>query len=190
MKKEKKSILLSLLVIGAVALLITAGTTATFTDQVTSTDNEIQNAIIMISVDGECTDREFGSSPDNPNVPGEEGCEYDAIATDFTATKLLPGEYDEHEFVVTNDGNRQGDLTVSFANKTSSVVACATSNWTIEATGNSGTTENLDPGDTHEVTVKVTLESTAGNVCQDATLTFDVVFDFEHAAAPTDTQYP
>jgi predicted ribosomally synthesized peptide with SipW-like signal peptide len=181
MKKEKKSILLSLLVIGAVALLITAGTTATFTDQVTSTGNEVEAAVIAIAVDDQCildTGREGSETGSGglggANVDDQDGCTF--TANNFTATELLPTESDDYEFNVKNQGTRAGDLTVSAVNLESLPAACDEDNWEFSY---SPETHTLDIGEEVDVTVTVTLKSTAGNVCQDATLTFDVQFDFE-----------
>jgi predicted ribosomally synthesized peptide with SipW-like signal peptide len=172
----KRSILLSMLVIGAVAAMITAVTTATFTDQVVSEANEVQAGIIQISVDGDSCSRSTGATDTDNNADGDGTCK--TVAGGFTATKLLPGESDEYTFKVENVGNRTGDLTVSIGTPTYTPAACGASNWDISI---DDSTHTIAAGGSVNVKVTAELVSTAGNACQNASVEFDVVFDFAQA---------
>lgn len=171
----KRSILLSLLVIGAVAAMITAVTTATFTDQVVSEGNQVQAAIIQIAVDGDSCARGTGATDLDNNAAGDGTCQ--TTAGGFTASTLLPGESDEYTFEVENVGNRSGDLSVTISNVVYTPAACGASNWDISVTSGAPVTA-LAAGASTNVTVEAALLSTAGNVCQNASVEFDVVFDF------------
>ncbi|MBI5946585.1 MAG: hypothetical protein HY875_00415 [Chloroflexi bacterium] len=70
----KKSILFSLMVIGAVAAMITAATTAEFSDTATSTGNVFSTGTLDLTVDGdESTSAVFGETGLVPDGAGDPG---------------------------------------------------------------------------------------------------------------------
>jgi predicted ribosomally synthesized peptide with SipW-like signal peptide len=81
----KRSILLSLMVIGAVAALITAATSAVFSDEVTSTGNTFTSGTLIINIDGQ-----------HPTESGQ-----------LTFSDMTPGDYKVQKVHVSNPGTLQ-----------------------------------------------------------------------------------
>lgn len=180
----KRSILLSLMVIGAVAALITAATSATFTDQVTSTANTFTAGTVNLTADGNC-----------PDAGTTTGCSYSAVNFTMPAGGLMPGQSVHHDYTIANAGS----LNFTYATTTTphapgsgaNIWTCNSSAVSVVVTGGddaagggsingSGATTGSKTPDT--VTVTVSMPLAADNSCQGATGTLDVVFTATQAA--------
>jgi predicted ribosomally synthesized peptide with SipW-like signal peptide len=191
-----------MLVIGVVAALIAAATTATFTDLVTSSGNSFQAGTLLMSVSDqaeganpECGNRTFGGDLSDPgtgytsggvDLDNHEGCPITDMA--LTATDLYPGAPAvSKDFTVKNEGSIAGDLTVSVENASvedaSGGTQCGVGNFTILPASPVVQNSLAGGASATPVTVSVAMNDNAPNVCQNATLTFDVVFHLVQAAS-------
>ncbi len=99
----KRSILLSVLVIGAVAALVGAGSWATFSDTETSEDNIVSTGSLNLQV--------------GTTTGGPENCQYTDPWTGplFTMTDAAPGDSEEVTICLKNDGSMAGNLVTTFS---------------------------------------------------------------------------
>jgi predicted ribosomally synthesized peptide with SipW-like signal peptide len=171
----KRSILLSLLVIGAVAALITAATAADFSDEVTSDGNTFATGTLLLSVDDHCG----AGDTTGQRTTGGSPCDADSHVVTVTADGFKPGDTKTWDFSVTNDGTVAGALT-TFPTPTYPSLDCDAADFTI-GTSNPAAGDNLIAGEATTVTLSVKMKSTAGNECQGVTLTVDVTFDLNQA---------
>jgi len=160
----KKSILFSLMVIGAVAAMITAATSASFTDTVTSNGNTFAAGTLQLSVDTLCAG---DTTPDSICARG--------VA--FSATNVAPGDTaTTHTYSVHNFGTLPGNLKIS---QTPSIdvghAGCALTDWTFST---APATSSLAAGATNATAyaASVQLKSSAPNACQGATFNLDITF--------------
>src|SRR5215510_8067341 len=101
----KRSILLSFLVLGAVAAMISAATSATFSDSVTSNGNTAAAGTLFLSVDGNC-----GKAGDTQarTKGADSAC---VRGTAATFTNMKPGASAQTKnFSIRNDGSLPGTL--------------------------------------------------------------------------------
>ncbi|HKS91570.1 MAG TPA: SipW-dependent-type signal peptide-containing protein [Tepidiformaceae bacterium] len=163
---KKRSILISMLVIGVVAALIAAATTATFSDQVTTGTNTFTAGTLYMSVNNQC-DRagttggtgNWAGSVGNygtdatavaggPDANANPACQADANTLSFTlgsgntsnasCTNMAPGDSCSTTYTVKNKGSLDGTLSV--VPTITSSTGCAASNWTITVAGSSAST--------------------------------------------------
>jgi predicted ribosomally synthesized peptide with SipW-like signal peptide len=173
----KRSILLSLLVIGAVAALITAATAASFTDEVTSNGNTFTAGTVNLSADTLCKNEPVVGNP----IGGP--CNI-GIVTFTGAGNLKPGDSVYHEFTVANEGSLGFSYATTIVNKSGDIFACDSPNYaTVTITGGgtahplgAGTGSIAASGSSQTVRVTVELPPAAGNDCQGDTGQFDVKF--------------
>ncbi len=168
----KKSILLSLMVIGVVATFIAASTTATFSDEATSNGNSFTAGTIFLSVDDNC-----GLTPDtSARTEGSDTACVRGVA--LTVGNMKPGEAaSTHTFDIRNDGSLAGlfDVTIT-ATPTG---ACAVgSDWIVSS---NVTGETLAAGGVTTYVLSVALDSSAGNECQAESLDVDIVFRIDQS---------
>lgn len=163
----KRTIFLSLLMIGAVAAIVTAATTASFSDTVTSNGNTFVAGTLFLSVDGNC-----GVSPDaQARTSGATTC---SRGVSFSASNIKPGDSATTKaIVVKNAGSIAGTLvttqTVSYSDGTN----CGASNWTISSAPAS---TPLAAGGQTTYNASVQLLSSAGNGCQGQSATVNLSF--------------
>lgn len=184
---KKRSILISMLVIGVVASLIVAATSATFTDQVTSKSNTFTAGTLYMSVDSLCGGRTYGgdSTPatttsGGAGVDANTGCDVGTVT--FTGQgNMKPGDTVSHNFTVANQGTLAGTLTASAgtitvykADGTTLSATCHASDWTVTVPSGS-TPLAASPASTTQA-VSMMLNSTAGNGCQGAVAKVDITF--------------
>ena len=170
----KKSILVSFMVIGAVAAMITAATSAVFTDQVTSTGSTFAAGTLKMSVDTNCAGRAQGSSPGNPNSVPETGC--NTGVAKFTVTNQKPGDpASTGTFTVVNYGSLPGTLTVT-PSITGYTGGCLASDYII-SNGPIVGTNPIPAAGSVTYAYSIQLKSTAGNVCQGQSLSASYTFD-------------
>lgn len=199
---KKRSILISMLVIGVVAALIAAATTATFSDQVTSSSNTFKAGTLYMSVDGACGTRtatagQYGTDGTTPVGATSGGLDAgpnnpcSLTTAHFTATGMYPGASVNHNYPVVNKGSLNGDLTVTNATVTTdNETACpGATNFTVALTG---ATQTINAGQTAGPVpnVQVTMNQSAGNPCQGVTATVNLNFHLVQSAtqpAPTVT---
>jgi predicted ribosomally synthesized peptide with SipW-like signal peptide len=169
----KRSILLSLLVIGAVAALITAATSATFSDSVTSNGNTATAGTLFLSVDNYC-----GKAPDtNARLKGADTACDRGIAATFT--NMAPGATAQTKtYAVRNDGSLAGKLNVTQTLVSSDPTGCPVSNWTVST---APTNVSLAAAGTTSYILSVALNTAAGNACQGVTLTINLTFALAQA---------
>ena len=191
---KKRSILISMLVIGVVAALIAAATTATFSDQVTSNGNTFKAGTLYMSVDSQC-DRagqtsvgNFGTDNATPTPTGgrDAGNDEPCSLTDahFTATGMYPGASVNRDYPVSNLGSLKGDLTVTSTVTTDGGTACDGSNFTVDLTNGTQTIAGGTAA-TPAPNVKLTMKDTAGNACQGVTATVNLVFHLVQSGSQT-----
>ncbi len=170
----KRSIIMSMLVIGALATLIGAGTWATFTDSGTATGDVTAGTVDVVLNDDGSDDVELTFTPgSDPECP-------DNMAYNETCTAGL---------TVANNGS----LSVTYdVTVTDSQGACFTSVLDIEAaleTGDGGEGEGGDSdhnaGDSHDGTVTTTLDSDDDS-CQGVTNTVTVTVLASQSPSPHD----
>jgi len=173
----KRSILLSLLVIGAVAALITAATAASFTDEVTSNGNTFTAGTVNLSADTLCKNE--------PAVGNPIGGPCNIGTVTFTgAGNLKPGDSVYHDFTVANEGSLGFTYATTIVNLSGAIFTCdGTYPVTVTITGG-GTAHPLGNGtgsiaslaSSQTVRVTVAMPADAGNGCQAKTGQFDVRF--------------
>lgn len=163
----KRSIFLSLLMIGAIAALVTAATSASFSDTVTSEGNTFSAGTLFLSVDANC-----GLAPDAlPRTSGGTSC---SRGVSFSASNIKPGDAATTKaIVVRNDGSLGGTLTTVQTVTYSDGTNCGGSNWTISSVPVSA---SLAAGSSTTYNASVQLKSTAGNGCQGQSATVDISF--------------
>ncbi|HWQ27403.1 MAG TPA: SipW-dependent-type signal peptide-containing protein [Dehalococcoidia bacterium] len=128
----KRSILLSVLIIGAVAALVGAGSWATFSDTETSANNIVSTGSLNLKV--------------GTTTGGAANCNYADPWTGplFSLTNAAPGDSDEVTICLKNDGSLKGDLSTTFSNfENVEVGACAEP----ESSAGDTTCNNGDPGE-------------------------------------------
>lgn len=166
----KRSIIMSMLVIGALATLIGAGTWATFTDSGTATGDVTAGTVNVVLNSDTSDDVELAFEPGtDPECPAN-------MAFGETCTAAL---------TVANAGS----LSVTYAvTVVDSAADCFTSVLDIEAALEAGDEEgdaDHDAGDSHSGTVTTTLDSDA-EACQGATNTVTVTVDATQSPSPHD----
>jgi predicted ribosomally synthesized peptide with SipW-like signal peptide len=191
---KKRSILISMLVIGVVASLIVAATSATFTDQVTSNANTFKAGTLLMSVDSHCGDRVYGGdatpavtgTTGGAAVDGNTGCDISTVTFGSgDQNNMKPGDSVSHGFEVVNNGSLAGTLSASAstikvykADGTTVSTSCVASDWTV--TTPTGTAALAAAGSTTQ-TVSLTLNAEAGNGCQGQIAKVDVTFHLVQA---------
>jgi predicted ribosomally synthesized peptide with SipW-like signal peptide len=158
----KRSILFSLMVIGAIAAVVSAGSYAAFTDDATATGS-ISAATIDVLLNGDSDD--------------------DVTAT-FALNNLLPGESTTATVSVKNNGNRDIHVTTSSsvtetADPGSDCSASPTVDsvtFTDSATDDHSGNVHIADGVTETATITISLGSGVGNECQGNS--WDVVVTF------------
>lgn len=158
---KKRSILISMLVIGVVAALIAAATTATFSDQVTSTSNSFKAGTLSLVATGATNtcDRSGNAAGlhgadatavgGGNDAAGADGCDLGAITfqqvltggttsqggnlADPTCTNMAPGDQCKATLSILNGGSLTGkNLTMSANFGTLTLpTGCAASNWSV-----------------------------------------------------------
>lgn len=163
----KRSIFLSLLMIGAIAALLTAATSASFSDAVTSDSNTFTAGTLFLSVDANC-----GPAPDSqPRTAGNTSC---SRGVSFSASNIKPGDAATTKaIVVRNEGSVGGTLTTTQTVTYSDGTNCGASNWTISSVPASA---GLAAGASTTYNASVQLKSSAGNGCQGQSATVDISF--------------
>jgi predicted ribosomally synthesized peptide with SipW-like signal peptide len=156
----KRSILLSMVVIGAIAAMVTAGAFSAFSDTATGTGT-ITAATIDVIVDGDADD--------------------DVVLT-FSPQNLLPGESSSDSFSVLNNGNRDVHL-VATPVVSGGTGGCPNGNLTPVVfsitdtpTDDHGGNIHIADGSTETGTVTATLVAGAPEACQGVTFTITVTF--------------
>lgn len=128
----KRSILLSVLVIGAVAALVGAGSWATFSDTETSNDNIVSTGSLNLKV--------------GTTTGGQENCQYIDPWTGplFSLINAAPGDSKEVTICLKNDGSIPGNLSTEFSSfEDKEVGSCAEP----ESSAGDTTCNNGDPGE-------------------------------------------
>jgi predicted ribosomally synthesized peptide with SipW-like signal peptide len=169
----KKSILLSLMVIGAVAAMITAATSASFTDSVTSSSNSFSTKVVDLSL---------GAGPANCV---EAGPSYGGPCTQTTVntfvgghgqSDLRPGDTVTFDYTVTNSGTASFTYTAALDGTTGALFTCGTGGTSV-VPSLVGTPTTLAPSATQTITAKVVFTSGTGdNDCQGKAGSFAVKF--------------
>jgi predicted ribosomally synthesized peptide with SipW-like signal peptide len=170
----KKSILLSLLVIGVVASLVVASSGAVFSDTVTSSGNTFTTGHVDLTVDTLC---------DEAAAPYGGPCDIGTVAFSGTPLNLKPGDSVSHDFVIANSGSL-GFTYVTTPSTTGALWTCdatdpPTVTVSVTANGADGTPLTIPSSaaaQNETVRVVVALPAAAGNGCQGVsgalTLTF------------------
>ncbi len=168
----KKSILLSLMVIGVVAALIATSTMASFSDQVTSNDSSFTAGTIFLSVDDNC-----GLTPDT-QARAEGSDTVCARGVALTVGNMKPGDAaSTHTFDIRNDGSLAGLLDVTITATPTGTCAVG-SDWIVSANVDN---QALAAGGTTTYVLSVALDSSAGNECQAESLDVDIVFRIDQS---------
>lgn len=165
----------NILIVAAIAAVVVTAATAAFTDQSVVNGNTFQAGTLLMSVDGQCADRESGGGGSGgAGADGNTGCELSGVVT---AGPLAPGDLPtEHSFVIVNEGSLPGTLSATpSATVDIDHPGCALSEWTVITGALSETA--LGPGEQAFFPVSVALNGDAPNACQGATLTLAVTFD-------------
>ncbi len=172
----KKSILLSLMVIGVVATFIAASTTALFSDQVTSNNNAFTTGTIFLSVDDNCGSLVAEPLESQARTEGSDTpCARGAF---FTVTNMKPGQAaSTHTFDIRNDGSLAGLLDVTITATPTGTCAVG-SDWIVSA---NVVDQALAAGGTTTYALSVQLASTAGNECQSESLDVDIIFRIDQS---------
>jgi predicted ribosomally synthesized peptide with SipW-like signal peptide len=172
MMNRKKSILFSLAIIGVAATMITAATSALFTDQVVSEGNTLTAGTLLLSVDNNC-----GLTPDtgartagSGGTGGGTACQTTDFAWTPATTNMAIDDTASHEFTIVNDGSLDGTLTIS-------QVIAPTDCFILTSTPPAPAT--LIAGGSTTFTVSIELDPPSGddNDCQGDTATVTVTFD-------------
>lgn len=190
-----------MLVIGVVAALIVAATTATFSDQVTSTGNTFTAGTLQLSTTGtanDCSSRVHGGDTATTNgqgqgVDGNTGCATGIITFSTGGStangsacpgNLAPGDVctPATAFSLKNIGSLNGKLDTVSANVTMDAAhtGCATTNFTVGGLPSTGAPINA--GATLATPITLTFASSAPNACQGAIATVDITFHLVQAA--------
>jgi predicted ribosomally synthesized peptide with SipW-like signal peptide len=175
----KKSILISLMVIGAVAAMITAATSASFTDTVTSQNNQFTAGVLDLAL----TD---GTTCDEIAPPYGGPCDVGTVSFTVgtgTQSNLKPGDSISHDFTVKNSGTLGFTYAVTLTPDAGAIWTCSSSAVTktqsVTASG-SDSTANAIPDSTaaqnETVRVTVSMPLAADNTCQGATGKLEVKF--------------
>jgi predicted ribosomally synthesized peptide with SipW-like signal peptide len=168
---RKKSIFLSLAIIGVAATMITAATSAVFTDQVVSESNELTAGTLFMSVDNDCGPGDAGTARDSGG-DGTSGTPCSTTTTSFNVTNMTPGQAVTNIFDIVNEGTLAGTLTGTavLANEVPTGCFSVTAGGTLASTP-------LAVAATVQHTVTVTLLETVDNDCQAAAADVVVTFD-------------
>lgn len=165
----KRSIIMSMLVIGALATLIGAGTWATFTDQGIATGDVTAGTVDVV----------LNGDPDDDVAlnfdPGEDPvCPANMAYSEFCTAGLT----------VLNDGSLSVTYVVTVVD---SAPTCFSSVLDIEGALEAGDSPDADhdAGDSHPGTVTTTLDSDA-EACQGVTNTVTITVDASQSATPHD----
>jgi hypothetical protein len=191
----KKTILISLLLIGTVAAFAFAATGAAFSDTVSGPNNQATGGTLFLSVDGQCGNLQpgvFANPARNPigRQNGAVSCSPTVKVIDPAAINLIPGQTTVTKNVlVRNDGNRTGTLTIpssgfALTNPPGFIAGdpicpmggAGTAGWVVTATLPAGLPFNLAPAGTTTVPVTASLAATAGNECQGTAVTYTASF--------------
>jgi predicted ribosomally synthesized peptide with SipW-like signal peptide len=187
MMNRKKSIFLSLVVVGVAATMITAATMAVFTDQVVSTNNELDAGTILLSVDNTC-----GLTPDTDarttgsgGTGGGTGCPSTFTWTE-TVSNMKIGDTASHTFNIENDGTLAGTLSATPAVSVESPADCfhVTTQTLADTSLDASNGTAGSGGDFTTFQLVVTLDAVGAandNACQDATATIEVTFNLVQA---------
>ena len=175
----KKSILLSLMVIGAVAALIATSTMASFSDEVTSDDNSFTAGTIFLSVDDNCGSEDaeapLASESQDRTAGSDTVC---ARGAALTISAMKPGDAaSTHTFDIRNDGSIAGLLDVTVTATPTGTCAVG-SDWLVSA---NVVNQALAAGGTTTYALSVTLDSSAGNECQGESLDVDILFRIDQS---------
>jgi len=161
---KKRSILISMLVIGVVAALIAAATTATFSDQVNSSGNTFKAGTLYMTSSGtsgscdghgktagnygaDSTPTAIGGSG-GADQAGDTGCNTGTVSlvnglaagngqTDASCVNMAPGDTCTGTgFSIKNSGSLNGELWATLAPVANTLPTnCAASNWTVSFNG-------------------------------------------------------
>lgn len=192
---KKRSILISMLVIGVVAALIAAATTATFTDRVTSTGNDFKAGTLLMQITGtqnDCAGRVYGGDTAESGeesatngggaADGNIGCDAgkltftaDANNAGTDANNMAPGDSFTADYTIENVGTLDGTLDVASSDisvtmPTGATGTCASSNFIVTGLPPASTPLAAGTG-AYVGTVGVQLDPDAPNVCQGVTVT-------------------
>ncbi len=172
----RRSILTSFVVIGAVlALVMGASTFAVFTDQTTGTADISAAGTVDIVMQSDASDEVALNTLNESNDcnPGPTG-------------GLAGGEYCDVVFTLENPtGNLSADWSFDVSDDESGT-DCYSEEILDKATLEAGDAPDGDhnPGDSHDVTLRVTLAD--DNDCQGATTTVTVTVDAQQSSTPHD----
>jgi predicted ribosomally synthesized peptide with SipW-like signal peptide len=187
MMNRKKSIFLSLVVIGVAATMITAATMAVFTDQVVSTGNQLDAGTILLSVDNNC-----GLTPDagaraagSGGTGGGTACPATFTWTE-TVSNMKLGDIASHTFNIENDGTLAGTLSATPAISVESPTNCfhVTTQTLADTSLDASDGAAGSGGDFTTLQLVVTLDAVGAandNACQNATATVAVTFNLVQA---------
>lgn len=198
MTNTKKSLLASGLSLLASCALLAGTTFAWFTDSVTNTGNKIQAGKLDISLNGDSTEKLFGSDDSFLWEPGrsqkaavslsnegtlwlkytvavDQVAAVDTIEPQADITKVL----DVYKVAKAEQDVTAADLTAE--NKLGTMAELMTEGGTLQAdgilapVGKTGTVDEVVYDDSDVFTLVVRMQETAGNEYQGAGVTFDVV---------------
>jgi predicted ribosomally synthesized peptide with SipW-like signal peptide len=181
MMNRKKSILFSLAIIGVAATMITAATSALFTDQVVSENNALEAGTLFLSVDGDCgpPGRTDGGGGDG----GGAACDTDPFVWTGTFDNMAIGGTVTHTFTIVNEGSLPGDLAVTPEISAESPAGCFSIAVTTPGASSLAASNGAAGGaDETQYTITATLDAAGtadDNDCQAATATATVTFDLE-----------
>lgn len=163
----KRTVLFSLMMIGLVAVIVTAATSASFTDSVTTNGNSFTAGTVFLSVDANC-----GHAPDaQPRTSGARPC---SRGVSFSATKMKPGDpATTKKIVVRNDGSINATLTTTQTVVYSDSANCGAANWAISTAPSAAP---LAAAGTTTYAASVQLRLAAGNGCQAQSATVNITF--------------
>ncbi|HXF51206.1 MAG TPA: SipW-dependent-type signal peptide-containing protein [Dehalococcoidia bacterium] len=150
----KRSILLSVLVIGAVAALVGAGSWATFSDTETSADNIVSTGSLNLKI--------------GTTTGGFANCNYTDPWTGplFSLTNAAPGDWHEVTICVKNDGTMAGTFDAD-ATVTESETGCNEPEEAVDPDGTGcGTTGELGSA----LTIDIWVDADCDNTNDDTTL--------------------
>ncbi len=174
---KKRSILLSLLMIGLIAALITTATTAVVTDTVTSTSNVFTAGVVDLTADGGC---------DEDAAPYGGPCNIGVVAFNIgtgSQANLKPGASISHDFTVASDGSLPFTYAVTLTKDAGTLWTCSaaivTATSSVTAAG-ADTVANAIPSSAaaqnETVRVTVSMPLAAGNTCQGVSGQLTVTF--------------
>ena len=184
-----KALATGLFGIAAIAVAVAAGaggTTASFSDQVSSNGNTFKAGTLELNIGSLCSaGRTYGGVTGNVGVDGNTGCSVTGGATySPVTTAMKPGDSSSATYSVKNIGSLSGTLSVgtsSWSVTTAGKGTCtvSASNFTISSTYSA---TSVAAGATASVPVTGAVPTTSADGCQGATVTASVPFQMNGAS--------